>query len=1141
MKKNTVHLAFISYSHADEDIAEGLYRFLCHFKLPRPYRKLFPHLPVRQYDIFIDQSHLHPGALWSKLKEGLSSSEHLIVICSQASAALNAENENWVNKEIEYFIETHPHAEELVFPILLEEAAGERAIPAALTEHNLLKNAVVLDKNNPNLSYCQLLEKIFSINDGKMWKHVRRAMRIRKTALISACGAITAAVLVPVGAITYLISHGIEPMSGAQLLSQGIQPHEYTQALLQTIEGNDAHTLELLLQSDHPDLSNQLLMEAMSISCQKNQYTPALRLKKVLKDRIISHLEAQGIKKSDYPAQIQQAVAAANKEHLSTLLCAADDCVASEGEHSVLQVLPKGNTEIRDLLRQHARMQLVAEKVTPQQYEEEIILAALDGDLNKLRLLLLAGASADSRDAGGDCALSYAARNGHLDCLKELLENGADINYINKSSNHTSIFYALYNEHEDCIRHMLPLVPVKDLVLIEDDTTTRGDLLQSFAIENKKQKSLKVLLEYGLSATGRQTSTQNGKPMADISLTVETIAMKSADCLKLLLDYGADPNEISSIEEEALLVWAVSMGKGSGQMVQHLIDAGADINVTDHNKRSLMDLAAANNAPDVIRVLHKAGADVESVTPDGQTPLMRAAATNSADSITALLECGANHERKINGLTLLSWTAACCGNSYHTIDAIQCLIRAGADINATNEDGTTALMNAAINGRAKNVQALIDAGANLEIKQKGTGLTALTKLSGFADSEDIIRILCQAGADINTTDNNGGTPIYHAIANNRLKNIEVLIQEGANVNIKNKNGLTPLCLAVAEQNHECVRLLCQAGANVNSKGTDGRTALRIATVKKQEEAVRLLLSHGATEERETSLILAILAKNENIVKALLEAGTTPDCYDNSGNSPLICAAMTNQANIIHLLAAAGANISYKGPDGNTALHIALKLGHEEAVRELLEHGGAEQLQSGDAFDLTKIAVIKGSCSMLKALLAAGASPNACSSESSANSLLITAVYVNNTEIIQLLLEHGADMSYRRPSDTCSALEFAIINKRDAAFSELLKHEMPAEIKDEALFVATVQKAEKMALALLQAGAGPHFQTADGVTPLIAATFENMPQLVQALIKSGADIHHLYNGMTALQVAEKKQFTECIQILKTAQGTTINQQ
>ena len=113
------------------------------------------------------------------------------------------------------------------------------------------------------------------------------------------------------------------------------------------------------------------------------------------------------------------------------------------------------------------------------------------------------------------------------------------------------------------------------------------------------------------------------------------------------------------------------------------------------------------------------------------------------------------------------------------------------------------------------------------------------------DDPDKVADALDAGANVNTKDNDGRTSLILASRHGHTEIVTMLLANGADVNAKNNDGWTALIVASFYGHTEIVTMLLEKGADVNAKNNDGYTALIMASEREHMEIVIDLLANGA--------------------------------------------------------------------------------------------------------------------------------------------------------------------------------------------------------------------------------------------------------------------------------------------------------
>jgi ankyrin repeat protein len=212
--------------------------------------------------------------------------------------------------------------------------------------------------------------------------------------------------------------------------------------------------------------------------------------------------------------------------------------------------------------------------------------------------------------------------------------------------------------------------------------------------------------------------------------------------------------------------------------------------------------------------------------------------------------------------------------------------------------------------------------------------------------EAVVRLLLEKGADLETKDEDGQTPLIWAARNGHEAVARLLLEKGAVLDAKNEDGRTPLMLT-AQNGHEAVaRLLLEKGADLEAKNVNGWTPLMWTALHGREAVARLLLEKGAVLDAKheygwTLLTLAAEYGHEAVARLLLEKGADLEMKNGNGQTPLTVAAENGQEAIARLLLKKGAGLETKNTRGRTPLMLAVQYRHEAVARLLRENGGKE--------------------------------------------------------------------------------------------------------------------------------------------------------------------------------------------------------
>ena len=350
-------------------------------------------------------------------------------------------------------------------------------------------------------------------------------------------------------------------------------------------------------------------------------------------------------------------------------------------------------------------------------------------------------------------------------------------------------------------------------------------------------------------------------------------------------------------------------------MIEALIGAGADPNVTTYRDLTPLHLAAQHNEhPAIVTSLVRNGADVEALgrTADwSEVPPL--ALANNAAVVEALVEAGADATRTFDGTETLLHVAAKANNSK---DGLAALIALGGDPMAQASNVGYTPLHFAHSQAA--VEVLVAAGADPNARLADPiGETPLHD----ARTAEVAKALIAAGADPMARDYNGATPLHRAQTPEIAK---ALIAAGADPMARTPSGFTPLHFA---DSGDVVEALLSAGANVMARDESGSTPLHSAS---SDDVVEALFAAGANVMARNELGRTPLhrANSGDVIEALLSAGADLMARDERGDTPLHVAAswfskypLATTQRAVGLFLDAGAQVAARNVDGKTPWDI----------------------------------------------------------------------------------------------------------------------------------------------------------------------------------------------------------------------------
>lgn len=679
-------------------------------------------------------------------------------------------------------------------------------------------------------------------------------------------------------------------------------------------------------------------------------------------------------------------------------------------------------------------------------------------DVDRLQTLINSGVNINFKNANGDTPLLYATKTRNLPLITFLLKiSKTDVNAVDKNGD-TALLWAIRNriillENRDVFSNLIrkiesvgeyvPSIQAFDfsngeghvifvgvpgnavddgLIRIEEDPPANGQRLTLEWLRNRNiingsnlnndEKLINQLLtreDSNFSAIDKDGNTPlhfavRSNDLKLVKKMLHCIYDDKADVLNFLYSRKNDvPWSKDQLQEHV---------DNKSKKISELLDK--------ENKAGNTPLivASADGHEDIVKSLVEYGANVNKISNAGMTPLFAAAILfGDVSMVETLCTLGADINLKISGKTLLSYAIGTQNEAM-----IACLVELGADVNMANNDGKNPLILAADKGNISIIEYLVAKGAEVNQVDRKSNVSPVF-LAAQNGHEEIVKYLVECCANVNRERGDGATPLWIANKNGHIAIVKYLLEHGSD---PNKGGgfnvPTQLTIAALGGNEDMVRLLVRYGADIHKGSSDGTTPLFAAVDTGNIKMVSTLKRLGADVNAEVKggrlLNYAIRKKDEPMILRLVNLGADVNATDNLGYTPLYFAINTEQTNekVIKFLEKHGAN-KLKAKFVNITLKYAIEKKNLYIAKYLLSRGTNANEGWEDGVTPLISATQKGDKSMVRLLLGYDAMIN--KADNLGNTPLTTAMMEENLELIEYLIEKGADINLQNKNNNAN--------------------------------------------------------------------------------------------------------------------------
>ncbi|MDR0392169.1 MAG: ankyrin repeat domain-containing protein, partial [Planctomycetaceae bacterium] len=636
-------------------------------------------------------------------------------------------------------------------------------------------------------------------------------------------------------------------------------------------------------------------------------------------------------------------------------------------------------------------------------------------------------------DKDGMTALHIAGKiYDKLDVFRLLLDNGADINALNKEGR------TPLNLVMDLVKDMSYVDIIKEIVA--KNKVNLADLY------NGKKTPLHVIDDRGTNQIYLETSIKQKKALLAIGIPVDIRNEKNQTPLHEIVTLGGNQEY--------------------QELFQCFIDNGADVNAVDNDGNTI--LHSATNCHTVptcyIKALIEKNVNVNAKNKNDETPLLNIIKNTKnvgdrLEIVKLMIDKKADYNITDKNLsTLLHLTLL---SKRPDRKVIEYLIENGININAKNNDGQTALLilldhilpnvhqfSWSHNDVSELLQFFLKHKADINIKCKNNKTVFETVVEyNLPVKSDVLKWLVDSGNDIDWSKFKGLSPVCWALSNDaELETLEYFSKHNANFKKKDANGISPLFILLGSGiNHDIsidlakLKFLIECGVDVNEISSSPQliqTPTPLLCALKLEkidiEIVKYLVEKGANIHATngigfSTLHTAIFRNKYNhdplindydqkildIVKYLIEQGVDADLPDSQLVRPIHVAAFAGSEKIVKYLADQKIKLNVKTSYGSTPLHFVLRgLAKIDVVKFLVQNGcsvnekninGTTPLIQAAANANIDLNILKYLCEEKNAEI------NAKDNEGN-TPLIMSAKHAKRSSMTKYLIDRGADVN-----------------------------------------------------------------------------------------------------------------------------------
>lgn len=679
---------------------------------------------------------------------------------------------------------------------------------------------------------------------------------------------------------------------------------------------------------------------------------------------------------------------------------------------------------------------------------EALLAACENGNARAVRRLLKKGAHARALRPSGhysyDSVLSLAARADSTECVRLLLEAGANVHDCNIELFFKPLPRACINGNYEMAKLLLDAGA--DANEIQPGTEESVIYYAGGSAEDKPEL-VDLLVAHG----------------ADVSVYAYDFTPFARACLygnveiaKRMLAHGADP-----LQDDKALQYACA--SGSTELVRIVLDAGARpedcCDSEDYNPLIYAAFWADPFNPEVAQMMYDRGCRFAGLAANmwlHEDDFKKYGSSYKAEAMQWLRDHGAfepgvvwDKRYEVRDFSDVVQAAE------HGMDELETLLeREGLDLRDQTRYSTDALYQACAQGNEKAIRTLVAAGADASADSKVHMRNVF--MAGYGDEPGVpvscLEFLCSHGADPDYHDDDGYSPLIRAIDDDDLERVKFFLGKGVNMEARylgafESKGGTPYLIACSSGSLEIVQTLAAAGCNRYAVTPNGVTDLMLAVAGNHLQLAEWLIDTGAHIHARDHAGRSVLmyAKTSSMVNFLMDRGARADVVAKDGTTAVhTCCRINSLPRLLHdgcpadnvtadgrhsldlpyrysscadcveLLLVQGANPNYVNGSGTFPLFESALYGHAENVRILLDSHACPHLCTRTELQTPLHAVCTDfgnhaqDAEILRRLLREDADPNERDYMNRTPLMLLCKSAKATVRQVRSLLSHGAD-------------------------------------------------------------------------------------------------------------------------------------